>query len=57
MIKLLNKFNTWLGNFLWNVESNKRKVRIVKFKKVIKKSSKFSRWLNVYLKLCMVAYY
>ena len=43
MIKLLNKFNTWLGNFLWNVESNKRKVRIVKFKKVIKKSNKFYR--------------
>lgn len=43
MIKLLNKFNIWLSNFLWNIESNKRKVRIVKFKKVIKKSSKFSR--------------
>ena len=41
MIKLLTKFNTWLSRFLWNVETNKRKVRIVRFKKVIKKSNKF----------------
>ena len=41
MINLLNKLNVWLGNFLWNIESNKRKTRIVKFKKVIKKSNKF----------------
>lgn len=43
MIKILYKLNTWLSNFLWNVETNKRKIRIVKFKKVIKKSNKFSK--------------
>jgi len=43
MIKVLYKLNTWLSNFLWNVETNKRKIRIVKFKKVIKKSNKFSK--------------
>ena len=41
MINLLNKLHKWLSNFLWNIETNKRKVRIVKFKNFIKKSNKF----------------
>jgi len=32
MIKLLNTFSNWLNNLLWNIESKKRKVRIIKLK-------------------------
>jgi len=32
MLRLLTLFNEWLNNFLWNIESKKRKTRLTKIK-------------------------
>jgi hypothetical protein len=43
MIRFLNKLNSILTRMLWNLESEKRARRIVRFKKVITKSNKFKK--------------
>ena len=43
MLQILNKLNSVLTRILWNLESEKRARRIVRFKKVITKSNKFKK--------------
>jgi hypothetical protein len=43
MLKILTIINSKLTKLLWDLESNKRTKRIVKFKKVITKSNKFKK--------------
>ena len=43
MLQILTKINSTLTKLLWNLESEKRAKRIVRFKKVITKSNKFKK--------------
>ena len=43
MLQILNKLNLVLTRILWNLESEKRAKRIVRFKKVITKNNKFKK--------------
>ena len=43
ILQILTRINSILTKLLWNLESEKRAKRIVKFKKIITKSNKFKK--------------
>lgn len=43
MLQILTKINSTLTKLLWNLETEKKAKKIVKFKKVIIKSNKFKK--------------